>query len=285
MESNIIKRIEDSIPNLTAKQKVVAMAILQNPLSVSFLSVKELSEQIDVSPATIVRFAKLITDEGYPQLQMELHEHVQTVSDPIKRMQLNIDTTSEDDVFLTKVYDTQLNNLRKTFSQNLVDSVNKAYQHIMDASHIYTCGSRGSYCISYYLGLHLNRALNNVDIISDNDRMADFMHRVGKGDVVIMVCLPRYSSRLLTVAKHVKSVGAKIIVITDSPSSPFVAFSDIAFFAACNSNDFHNSILPSILIADMLISLLISKNQQLALDNLSEFEQLFKVLKQFNDHT
>lgn len=284
METDIIKRIEDSIPKLTSKQKIVAMSILQDPLSASFLSVKELSENINVSPATIVRFAKLITDDGFPQLQTELHRHVQTVSDPIKRMKLNTRTSSEDDVFLSKVYDTQLNNLRKTFTQNLASSISSAYQHLIEARHIYTLGSRGSYCISYYLGLHLNRALNNVDIISDNDRMADFLHRVTMDDVVILVCLPRYSSRLLTVAKQLRSIGAKIILITDSPDSPFVSFSDIAFYAACNSNDFHNSILPSVLIADMLISFLISKNQQLALDNLGEFEQLFGILKQFNDH-
>lgn len=46
MEENILRKIEEELPSLSLKQKKVALAILQDPLSASFLSVKEMSKKL-----------------------------------------------------------------------------------------------------------------------------------------------------------------------------------------------------------------------------------------------
>jgi DNA-binding MurR/RpiR family transcriptional regulator len=272
-----MEKIESSISSLTSKQQLIAVSILQDPLFVSFSSVKDFANKIGVSPASIVRFAQQITDGGYPQLQAELQAHIQDISNPIKRLDLNVITNSEDAILLSRVYETHLDNLRKTFNQNLITSVGQAAKLIYQAEHIYTTGSRGSYAVAYYLGHHLNRVFNNADPIPDNDRLPDFVRRVTERDVVFLVCLPRYSQHLLTVAKKLRSTGAKIITINESPKSPFVPYSDVSIFTSNRSNDFHNSLLSSILVVEMLISLVISNNVSDARGNLDKMEPLFTI--------
>ena len=283
MQESIIEKIENFIPRLTKVQQLIAVSIIQDPLAASFYSIKELAVKVGISPASIVRFAKLVTDGGYPQLQTELQTYIQTVSDPVKRLKLNVITNTESEKLLTQVYETQLDNLQKTFNQSLIASINQAISLITEAEHIYTSGSRGSYSVAYYLGHHLNRVLGNVDIIPDNDRLADFSLRVTDRDVAVFICLPRYSERLLTAAKRLHAAGTKIISINGSPRSPFVEYSVVSIYALYNSNDFHNSLLSSMFIAEMLISSVISRNMSQALDNLDNLEQLFSTMQQFSD--
>lgn len=204
MEENILRKIEEELPSLSLKQKKVALAILQDPLSASFLSVKEMSKKIGVSPATIVRFAQDITGAGFPQLQIELHKHIQAESNPVKRMKLHVVVNSKDEELLAKAYETQLSNLQKTFTQEMFRSMSRAYDLIMSANHVYSLGSHGSFCVSYFLAQHLNRALGKVDLVPDDDKLADFLKRVKEDDVAIFVCVPRYSKRLLTTAEILK---------------------------------------------------------------------------------
>lgn len=283
MADNIINKIEAILPSLPAKQQIVALSILQDPLSSAFFSVQELSERINVSPATIVRFAKSVTGEGFPQMQQALHAYIQTESNPIKRVQLQIDVNSKDDELLAKVYETQLENLRKTFTQDTFRQITEAYNLILPAKRIYCVGTRGSYSVSYFLGHHLNRALGNVDVILDDDRLAEFLHRAQENDVAIFTCVPRYSKRLLIAAKELKKKEVKIISINSSLNSPFLPYSTICLFSPCNSNDFHNSVIAPMLIAEFLITLIIAKVRESTIHILNDYEQYFTALDQFHN--
>lgn len=279
--SNILERIEERIPHLSAKQQQIALAILKDPVAASFRSVKEFSENIGVSPATIVRFAQSMTDGGYPQLQTELQNYIKSLNGPIERLGLNINIASEDDEFLMRVCETQLSNLHQSLSQSTLSSIKAAVELILSASHVYTFGSRGTYAISYYLGHHLNRILKNTDIIQDNDRLADWLRRASAGDVGIFVGFPRYSSRMLSAAKKLKAAGASVIIIDSTPNSPMASYCDIGIYVPSNSSDFHNSLLSAMFISEMLISLAFSVRPQEALENLSEIEDTFRDWNQF----
>ena len=284
MAKDIIARIEAQFPNMTSIHQRIATSILLDPMQVAFSPVKALADKFGVSPASVVRFAQQVTDGGgYPQLQHEIQEHIRTSTNPIKRLEENVATVAQDETLLTHVFETQINNLQKTFNQNLVTSIGRATEMISNAAHIYTCGSRGCYATAYYLGHHLNRVFNNADIIADDDRIAEFLVRTTDQDVVIFISLPRYSARMISMAKKLHTAGTKVISITGTPTSPFVAYSDISLFAFSHSSDFHNSQVSSMLVAEMLVSQAISGNLSRALDNLNNIEPLFLDLRQFYD--
>lgn len=284
MADDVISRIEAQFSNMTTTNQRIATSIMLDPMQVAFSSVKALADKFNVSPASIVRFAQQVTDgEGYPKLQYEIQEHIRSSTNPIKRLEENVATVAQDENLLTHVFETQINNLQKTFNQNLINSIAKASDLISNAAHIYTCGSRGCYATAYYLGHHLNRVFNNADIIADDDRIAEFLVRATDQDIVIFISLPRYSSRMISVAKKLHTAGTKVISITGTPTSPFVAYSDISLFAFSHSSDFHNSQVSSMLVAEMLVSQAISSNLSRALDNLNNIETLFLDLRQFYD--
>lgn len=285
MDSTILSRIEDSIPSMTKKQQVIALAILHDPLSVAFSTVHEFAGSIGVSAASVVRFAQQFAGGGYPELQQELQGYIHTVSDPVKRMELSFMPDSDEEVLVTRIYETQLHNLRSTFGKAFISSAIESVRLISEASHIYTFGSRGSRSMAYYLGHHLNRVFCNADMIPDDDRLADIVPRATARDAAIIFALPRYSSRLLSVARQLHEAGVKIISVNDTPESPFAVISDVPFYVHYRSSDFHNSQLSSMMLAEILISLSINNDRSTALSNLNRMERSFTDMDQFYSRT
>lgn len=282
MDNKILAKIEDDIPSMTKTQQVIALSILNDPLSAAFSTVHDFAAAAGVSPASVVRFAQKFSG-GFPELQTSLKEHIQELSNPVRRMELNFMPDSDDEVLITKIYDAQLENLRSTFNRVFISSAIESVNLINAAGHIYTFGSRGSRSVAYYLGHHLNRVFSNADPVPDDDRIADCILRTGERDVAIFFALPRYSSRLLATARMLRERNVKIITVNDSPHSPFTELSDVAFFVTYHSGDFHNSQLSSMLLAEILISMSISKNRGTALLSLGRMESGFTSLEQFTD--
>jgi len=279
--NDVLKTIEERIPLLPIKQQTVALAILRDPLAASFQSVKELSEQIGVSQATVVRFAQEVTGEGYPELQAALRTYIQGLNSPIERLGVNLGVNSEDDALLMRIFETQQNNLRQTFNPGSIASLKDACRMLLEANRIFTFGSRGTYAVSFYLGHHLNRVLKNTEIVADDDRLADTLCTITAGDAAVIVNLPRYSGRLILAARRIHAAGAKLIVIDTQPGSPLSSCGDCCIYVSNSSNDFHNSLVSAMFVSEMLISIITAKVPQRALDNLNELEPIFQEFGQF----
>lgn len=278
---NIVADIKKNLPNFTKSQKLVAALILEDPMAIAFSSIEQSAKTAHVSTATIVRFANTLGLNGYSELQEKLREYCQSQMNPISRLEKHCYSQKTKKSILDHIYDVQLNNLRLTYTQDLEEKLMATVRYLKEAPHIYTCGSRGSASISYYLGHHLNRVFGNVDILPDDSRMVDYLLRIQAKDVLVVSNMPRYSKTVYRAAEIAKVQGAKVISITDSIASPYDSVSDILLPASCHSSDFHNSLLSAMLIAEMLITLLISDNMPETSFRLNRMEPLFQTMDTF----
>jgi DNA-binding MurR/RpiR family transcriptional regulator len=162
-----------------------------------------------------------------------------------------------------------------------VEQINKAVEIIGTAKHIYTLGTRSSYCIASYLAYHLNRVFQRADILPEDGQLPEYILRIKPGDVLVVANMPRYSRQIFLIVQKAKANGAKIVAITDSELSPYSSIADVHFSAHCRSQDYHNSLLAAFLIAEMLISLLIEKHFEEAKSNIERFEPLYANLGTF----
>lgn len=278
---DIIADIQKSVPSLTKSQKVVAAKILEDPFAIAFSSIEQFSKQIQVSTATVIRFANVLGFNGYSELQERLRQYCHTQLSPISRLETSRRSQKSGTSILDHIYEVQLNNLRLTYTQELEHKLLAVVRYLKEAPHIYTLGSRGSSAITYYLGHHLNRAFRNTTILPDDNRIADTLLPIQNGDVLIICSMPRYSKLVYRAAQIAKTQGAVVVSITDSIVSPYDGVSDILLPASCRSSDFHNSLLSAMLIAEMIITLLMSDDVEAASHKLHEMESLFDALDTF----
>ena len=278
---DIVSTIHENLSFLTKSQKVVAEKILENPMAIAFSSIEQFSKQAHVSTATIIRFANTLGLSGYTDLQEQLRQYCYSQFFPVSRLEKNRNLQKDTESILDHIYNMQLDNLRLTYTQELEQKLIATVQYLKNAPHIYTLAPRGSFAITYYLEHHLNRILRNTTALPDNSRIVDALMGICEGDVLIVCNMPRYNRRIYRAAQIAKDRGATIISIMDSIVSPYSNISNVLLPATCYSSDFHNSLLSAMLIAEMIITLLISDDMINVSLKLQEMEPLFKDLDTF----
>ncbi len=91
---SIIDDISDNMENLSNKQKIIAEYVIRNRGKIGFMSLKELSEKINVSEVTILNFCKSIDVDSYTELKRLFQELVKKelhIPTEIKSSLLDID--------------------------------------------------------------------------------------------------------------------------------------------------------------------------------------------------
>jgi DNA-binding MurR/RpiR family transcriptional regulator len=278
---DILKKIDSSLAQLTKSQQGIARYLLDNPMEAAFSTVEQIANKANTSTATIIRFANSLGYQGFSQFQQELQEFLAVRANPLSRLETSFSLDENQGSSLAQIYRNQLKNLESTFNNIQESEFHRAVKLIGEAASIYTLGTRGSYCVTSYLAHHLNRVLQRANMLTDDGHLPEYILRIKPGDVLIITNMPRYSKQLYTTAQIARSMGAKTIIITDSGFSPYSQAADVLFLASCRSQDYHNSLLAALLIAEIIISLVIEKNLEQARLNLDRLEPIYSDLEIF----
>lgn len=280
-KQNILQQIEEALPSMTKSQLKIANNILQNPTMLLFSSIEQAAELLGVSTATIVRFANLFGFHGYTELQNSVRSYYQECTEPELRLNANLSITDGKQNLYFSTYAKQMHMLELLYNKDFEAKLEKATYYLNNASHIYTAAPRASYSVAYYIGHHLNRIFKNCDILESNERLADALVRITSNDVVLIVNHPRYTKTMVGAANIAKSASAKLIVISDSFLSPYSKIADVFFAVSNQSGDFHNSLLPSMMIAEILITAMMITNKEKTQESIRNLNPVLKQLDIF----
>jgi DNA-binding MurR/RpiR family transcriptional regulator len=73
---NVLHQIESKYQNFTKSEKKIADFILKCPHLIIKMSVQDLAKEINTSTASIVRFSKKITDQGFQELKIYVSRYL-----------------------------------------------------------------------------------------------------------------------------------------------------------------------------------------------------------------
>ena len=279
--SDILLQLEHKLPELSKSQKKVVEFVLSNPVKGAVATVQELASASGVSTATVVRTVLRLGYDSYSNFQHELHAFLMFYAVPIRRIESLSQVNAEAGCYdIDTILQQQIDNLLTTRSNLSDQQVSLAVNMLLNSSHIYVIAERNCRVTAYYLYHNLNRITDRVDLLSYYDyNLPEHLHRIGGGDVVISICMPRYAARIVNATRICKERGAKIISITDATNSPLSEFSDCTFTVQQRSFGLHNSQLASLFIAEILITQLCWLDVERAKNNLEETEAIFQSLR------
>lgn len=282
MKFEILKLLEQNIGQLTKSQKKVADYIIKNPMQAAFSTIDQMANAIGTSTTTIIRLAMHFGYTGFAEFQRALQELLKSRMGPSTKLEANIKNSNSKSNIIMGIAEQQMENFKRTFDNLSDDRIFKAEKLLREADQIYVSGSRSSYAVAHYLTFNLNRIFGKCDLLSsDGGDLPEKVNRIKKNDVVVVMSMPRYVKQIVKIAKIAKDRQASVIAVTDGYLSPLGQFADILFSVECQSSDFHNSLVPAMLIADVLIGVATIKNSELAKKQLKEVEN---VLEDFDIH-
>ena len=274
---SILDNIKEQLPFLTASQRDAADYILKNPMTSAFCTISELASEAGVSTNTIVRLADRLGFSGYSHFQSHLREYVKKSNQTPAGPQI-VDDFSQSDGFKKTIFDVTalvLDNIKQTYGNIDPAQLDKAAKAIHNSEHIYLCGTGNCISVVNTLFIKLTKMLSiPVSMVSKTADVAAVVSNIGEKDTVIVSSLTRYSKFTINFLKLTRKNGAFTIVITDSPKAPGVRFGDVAFIAENKKNDFHNSIVSSCYIVDLIIYKCVEFDPELADKKFEQIESI-----------
>mgnify|MGYP001096362616 CR=1 FL=1 len=254
MLGSILNEIEQKMSSFSKGQKSIASYILNHYEKAAYMTAARLGAAAQVSESTVVRFAFELGYDGYPALQRELQEMIKNKLTAVQRIDVAKEQMGDRDI-LGKVLNLDIEKIKKTMEETSRVDFNNSVEAILQAKRIYILGSRSALVLARFLALYFNIIFENVRLVdtTSSSEMFEQIMRIGMGDVIIGISFPRYSKRSAKALAYARNMGAKIVAITDSPSSPIAEHADFFLQARSDMASFVDSLVAPLSLINALI--------------------------------
>ena len=281
MATDILTAIQNRMDGFSKGQKRIANYIAASYDKAAFMTASKLGKMVGVSESTVVRFAVELGFDGYPSMQKALQEMVRNKLTSVQRIEVANDRFGNQDV-VSMVLQSDMESIRLTSEALDRQVLDQAVEAIIRARNIYIVGVRSSAAIATFMSFYFRNIFDNVRLVNSTStsEMLEQMLHVGKGDVVIGISLPRYSSRTVKVLEFAHDSGAEVVVITDSREDPAAKSADHTLVALSDMVSVVDSLVaPMSLVNALIVAIGRRKEQEMSkiFENLEQIWEEYEV--------
>lgn len=281
MDRNVIELIKKKYFNLSKSQKRISDYILENYSKVAFMTAKKLSENVQVSESTVVRYANALGFKGYPELIEALQENIKSKLTTIERFELVKENNEKiDKTYNKKIMQLDIENIKTSINQNDNETINLIVDELSKSKRIFILGLRSSKVLAGYLKYYLSLIFNDISVKEiESYNVFDDLVNLKEGDILFAIAFPRYSKLTLEALKYAKDNGITIIGLTDSNVSPIKKYSKHCLVAELSISTFIDSLVaPMSLINSLIVAISIKNKSSVQ----KKFEKLEKVWNKYD---
>ena len=258
MDHNIFETIAQKAPGLSKGKQQIATYILQNPNEAAFQTAAQIGKSVQISESSVVRFATDLGYKGFPEFQRILQEVVKS--------RLQGDRASIQ--------------AEQNIAPNALQSeINKATELLADPKTLYMIATPEGELLIPYCKYSADRIFHRV-ISTDCHSQETFyrdLSRITSGDVILCLCTGEISPLVHFALNHSKSIGAKLILLTDTGSHNIRALGDAVIPVPPQSRGALPDISTGASVLYRLFSLLMNRREGDLNDQKKRIEELRNV--------
>mgnify|MGYP006307619237 FL=1 len=209
---NIIQIIHTQYEGFNETNKKIADYILQNLEKATFLSLAEISKEIGVSDATLVRFGKKIGFHGFLDLRQNLVEHIRKLIYPTQKKSF---IQGNENPLLDTVLKKDINYMEKTISNVEHQDFEKLVDLISSANKLYCMEWGYSSFLAEFLSFGLNLlSFQSVPVIRERRPLTQQLLFLEDTDILIVFDLLLYSTEVQEAVHYARQRSKDIKIIT-----------------------------------------------------------------------
>lgn len=258
MGNIIAERVKNS--TLTKSQQKIAEYCIQHQARIASLSSMDLGQEIGVSDASIIRFARAIGFSGYAELKECLYGALVENAYGSLSLSERLSRNSEKykDAGIPVQFQSLIEqNIASVFRDNRPEDFEAIADHIVESHRRYIVGLRGCQGIAVQVGRLLSFMLPEVRTIVDAEcASVNSLQDIAPGDVLLMMVFSRFYKMDLQYAKLVKEHGAKICLITNDVTSPLSTYADVLLFLSSSNMSFYHSTVAMDMACEYILNLI-----------------------------
>jgi DNA-binding MurR/RpiR family transcriptional regulator len=270
------QRLEDHLPGLTKSQQRIASYLLANYDEATFLSSADLAERLNVSQATVVRFAKAIGYDGFPAMRRHLQALFRVKATPAARLQRKLsELASSQGSVLTKVMDMEVQYLTEAAHSIEPADFDRAVNILLSGQRIFVFGSGPSGILADLAELRLRRiGVLTIGMTESGRHILEKLQLLRQGDAVLAAGFHYVRPELVAVLDHARALGCRSILLTDTLGPALRSKVDVVLAARRGPvSTFHSLTVPMSILNALILAVAMARPDE-SLTALNRLQQL-----------
>ena len=267
-------RLDVSPGELTRAEQKILDYINTNPDTFLFLSIGQLAQRLELSDATVSRFARHVGCTDFKDLKSLVMEQA---SGPAVKM---AGTLSREDAFSPAAWlERQQLYLEKTARHLDRAEFDRAAAAITDARQIFLHGKNASAPLAQMLAFRLRRlGLQVLVLPSGGSEVLEGLSQAGEGDLAVMFSFSKLSREGRVILEHSRHVGCRTLAFVSRTCIPPQEQADITLFAyRGEEKEYHSMAAP----AALLDALVVAVTQQLGSRATASLQRLHELKRSY----
>ena len=215
-------------------------------------SADEMAALTGTSVAAINRFSRAAGFDGFAHLKNTLGKQLESVVDPVRKLSGAKARAGAGPIAADALQ-----------AACAAPEIRRAAGRLLKARNVWLLGLGASSYVAGYAAHVLMPYLPQVWAVAGSggtEVAARRLARVAKGDVMLAVSLPRYSTATVRLAGFARERGAHVIALTDSPQAPLAAVADLLLLAPAQHPVMPSSALGAVAVVETLTAAVMRLN-------------------------
>jgi DNA-binding MurR/RpiR family transcriptional regulator len=263
MQQSFEQQLSGKYATLSIKLRAAADYVVANPVNVATRSLRSVSKEAKLSPATFSRMSAALGYASYEDLRDALRGTLQqrthSFTAGVDALQ-NARPDAGGSSFPDSHAEACAANVRKLGDALDRTALARCLEQLEHARRVVVTGVLGSECIAAYL-THM------ASFVSETWRLAGCrgisagsdLAGLGAEDVLIVITKPPFAHQSVEATRIARRRGASVIVITDTHSCPALVHATAHFVVPSASPHFYSSYASTLVLCEIMIGMLAAR--------------------------
>lgn len=279
--------VSDHYNSLTKSEKMIANFLRKNQEESAFLSAGEIARRLDLSEATLVRFARTLGFSSYPAMRVVLQDNFRQRVTHSTRLRGRLNEIHQNGGILERLTATEIDYLTQAMESIDQGAMAKAVELIKARNRIFVFGLGPSISLVELLEIRLRRFGKVVVPLKVSGReVIDPLLALMPEDLLFVICFFDQNPTLQLVLDYSRKVGTTTIMLTDTLDTILGEKADVILSARRGPvGEFHSLVVPMTVINALLLAVASADQENImpALDRLDSLRDQLKELNKSGD--
>jgi DNA-binding MurR/RpiR family transcriptional regulator len=248
-------RIRENYDRLTPSFKKLGEYLLDNYFDAAFMTASQLASQLDIDPATVVRFSQRLGYRGYPELLADVRTAVRNELEEVYKTNVQEGTAHE---IMLKIIEAERSNMEDMETKLQPEKLETLFEALESAKRILVISQWAGLPLANLFSTLLRSAGMEARVVDASASSAmTALYDVGEGDVALSISLADVGPDMGTALQYASEKGAKTFAVATWGSSSAARPAEIVFVTPGRTpNEFPSFAVPALFLSTVFQTLM-----------------------------